>query len=104
MHNPVNESMILQEFGSLKPWREILVGCFLDHTRSGESYHAFGFCQNEIPQRSEACHNSGGGRMGDNRDVRLSSFGMTGERSACLSHLHQAKHPLIHPSTSGGGK
>ena len=66
VHDQVDQSMLLEEFGGLESWWQILVRRFLNDSWSGEPYHAFRFGQDEIAQRSEAGHDSCGRRMGKN--------------------------------------
>src|SRR6516162_2460875 len=100
MDDLVNKAMFLKEFGRLEPSWKFLLGCFLYYTGTGEADHAFWFGQNDIPERCEAGHNTGGGRMSEHRDIRQSGLSMPGESSAGFGHLHEAEHALIHPSAA----
>src|SRR5207245_3660842 len=48
MHDHVDQAMFLEKFRGLESLRQILVCCFLDHARAGETDHAFRFSNNDV--------------------------------------------------------
>src|ERR1700688_1887491 len=88
VHDQIDQAMILEEFGSLKARRQILVGRFSNNARASESDHAFWFGQYQVAERSKAGHDPRGSRMGENGDIRQSRFGVTTQSPTGLGHLH----------------
>src|ERR1700719_1734840 len=101
MHDQVEQSVILKKFRGLESWRQILMRGFPNDAWPGKSDHAFRLGQDEIAERSEAGHDSSGGRMGENGNVGQSRFRVTTQSPAGLGHLHQAEHPFVHPCAAG---
>src|SRR5882724_1015546 len=48
MHDHVDQTMFLEKFSGLKSFRQFLMSSFFDHTRPGETDHAFGFSNNHV--------------------------------------------------------
>src|SRR4029450_11196010 len=68
---------------------------------TGKTDHAFRLSDNNVAQRSEAGHDSSGGRICKNRKVWEPFLGVSRERAACFCHLHQAQHSFVHGRAAG---
>ena len=65
-NNEVDETVALQKFCGLKPWRQILVGRFSDNPRPGEPDQGSGFSDIQIAKHRKRRRDSPRGRIGEN--------------------------------------
>lgn len=80
------------------------MGGLFYHSGSGKADHALGLGNDDVAQRSEACCNSAGGGMGEDRNIGAPGLSVSSQRSAGLGHLHETENALMHAGTARSGK
>ena len=94
--------MLKQELRGLEAGGQLLVGGLAYDAWTGKADHRLRLRQGNVAEGSEAGHDTGGRGVGQDSDVGKASLGMAGEGAACLGHLHEREHPLVHARPPGG--
>ena len=82
-------------------FRQLFPQSLLDYPAARKGHSRFWLGNYNVSQHGKTGGDAAGGRVGQNRDVKLSRFPVAFQSPGNLGHLHQAKHSFLHSRTAG---
>src|SRR3989338_1323588 len=100
MNDHVNKSVREKELRSLKAFRQFLAYRLLNNSRAGKSYKRLWLSNNNIADTRKRGHDSGHGRIRQQRNIKEPGVVVPGQSRTSLGHLHKRKHAFVHPGAA----
>ncbi len=99
----VDGAFVQQELGPLKPVRQGLADCLLDHARPGKTDQGARFGDHHIADKGKTGGHTTHGRVGQQRDEGQLFLRQQSDGGRGLGHLHQGEQAFLHARAATGG-